>query len=167
MLDITGFLERVISGIIIFLLGAIVSKGLGRLTVLILQEFEVNYHLSNFGIRFPLDRTLGEAVSYLGYIITLYIALDQLGLVRGVTYVLLIIFLILFLLSFLVGLKDFFPNVVARSYLKRHLGKSFRFQGLQLKVLSIDLLETKMETKDGDILFFPNLQVHKELRQRK
>jgi len=68
--------------------------------------------------------------------------------------------IILIILSTFLGIKDFIPNAMAGFFIQRkkefRIGQRIRVKGMQGTIIEITLLETKIETKNGDIIFIPN-----------
>jgi small conductance mechanosensitive channel len=68
--------------------------------------------------------------------------------------------MILIILSTFLGIKDFIPNAVAGFFIQHKkelkVGQKIKIKGMQGTITEITLLETKIETKTGDVIFIPN-----------
>jgi small-conductance mechanosensitive channel len=86
--------------------------------------------------------------------------LQQLGLATTVLNMIAGGVIVIIILSTLLGVKDFIPNAVAGFVLQRKeflsVGEVIKVKGMQGKIIKISLVETKIETKDKDIIFIPN-----------
>ena len=86
--------------------------------------------------------------------------LQQLGLATTVLNMIAGAVIIVIILSTLLGIKDFIPNMIAGIMIQRKQelkkGEIIKIKGMQGKIIGITLIETKIETKTGDIIFIPN-----------
>ena len=158
------------SAIIILFIGLIVAKIISKFVRKILQEMELNTHIRLFtGLRIPLDRYIGDIILTVGYFIAAYVTLQYLNLVGILLVVLIVIFGIIFLLSIFIGVRDFFPNLVSGMRLRDNLSKGDRiyYKKMSLRIESIGYFETKLFTKEQDIIYFPNNQLHSILEKRR
>jgi len=137
----------------------------------VLNHFLSQVHLNKFildeiKVGINLEDYLGTFVSYVCYAISILIALNTLNIMTPVFFMVVGGLMVLLLISLIVGIRDFFPNLFAGFKLMR--GRSFKenerilFECMKLKVVNIGFLETKLITKDGDILFIPNSELEKK-----
>ena len=67
--------------------------------------------------------------------------------------------------SVFLGLRDFIPNFFAGWYIYRKdlikEGKQVKINGVQGKVAKLSLLDTRIKTKKGDLIYIPNSVVIK------
>ena len=154
-------LTDTVIAVIILLIGFIVGRILGKLVQGILHELELDTLLSKIRMRAGLEEFLGTLVSYLVYAVAVVMALNQVGITQMVMNVVAGIAIIMIIVSLLLTVKDYAPNLVAgiRLRQKRALspGDWIGAKGLEGKVLHAGLLETRIETKQKDIIYIPNV----------
>ncbi len=158
--SIEGFVFNISAAIIILLIGFLIGKLLGRTVQKILKRSGISAGLRKIGIRRPLEGVLSSGLSYLIYVASIILALDQLKIATIVLYSILIIVIIVLVISFLLSVKDFLPNLFAGLFIYRHglikEGDQIQVQEITGTVVQVSLLETRLETKEKDIVFIPN-----------
>ena len=158
--SIEGFVFNISAAIIILLIGFLIGKLLGRTITKILKRSGASAGLRKIGIRRSLDGVIGSSVSYVIYVASIILALDQLKIATIVLYSIMIIIIIVVVFSFLLSVKDFLPNLFAGLFIYRHglikEGDLIQVQEITGTVSQVSLLETRLETKEKDIVFIPN-----------
>lgn len=167
-----GWVNTVASAVIVLLIGFIIGKVAGRLTQRGLRELEINRILCKAGIKFGMEEFLGHMIEYLIYFIAIVVALDQLGVTAIVLYIIIAAILIILAIAFLLSMKDFIPNFIAGILLGHrklfNVGDTITAGSVSGKVKEIGLLETKLESKNKDIIHVPNANIlRQEIRVRK
>ena len=152
---------KIVIGIIIFLVGFVIGKLLGRLLYKILNEIEINKFIKNStGLKINADHLISNILSYAIYFLSLVAALEQIGIANIILYLLSAAVILIILISFFVGVRDFLPNLIAGIYLYRKQGMKegsyIEVKEIKGELMHIDLFQTKIKTKSGDILFLPN-----------
>lgn len=152
---------NIAAAIIIILIGLVLGRFIGRFAQKILNELETNKILKQkTTINIDLEELVGSVIKYVIYFISLIMALNQVGLTPLILKIILIIILILMIIFIVLAVKDYIPNVVAGFVLhqKRVLkeGDVILFKDIEGKVITTSLIETRIETKNGDIIFIPN-----------
>ena len=154
------FTKFVIS-VIILLIGFIIGKVLGRVVYQLLHSLDVNEGLHKLtNVKISFEEIVEHFVTYFIYFMTIVMVLQQLGLATTVLNMIAGGVIVIIILSTLLGIKDFIPNAVAgliiqnKEFLK--VGEKIKVKGMQGKIIKLSLVETKIETKDGDIIFIPN-----------
>jgi len=113
-----------------------------------------------------MERAIGKAIAYFIYFIAIIIALNQIGLTTTILYMISAAVLIIIVISIALGVKDFIPNILAGIHLHRKdiikEGDKIKVKGTEGKVISVELTETKLKTKKGDIIIIPNSMLVKE-----
>src|SRR3989338_8779812 len=100
-------------GFIVLLVGLGLGVLLKKIVLKILQEIELNKVFGKVGLTYDLERWISSIVSFVIYLITLVVFLNQLGITSIVLYLIVGAILMLIVLTFIVGLKDVIPNLVA------------------------------------------------------
>jgi len=176
--SIEGFLFNLSTAILILLLGFVIGKISGRAISKILHQFELNKILKSAGMKRSVEGLIGSFTGYLIYFIAIILALNQLKIASIVLYIILITIIIILIISFLLSVKDFIPNLFAGMFIYRHglikEGDRINVTNTTGKVVHISLIETQLETSEGDIVFIPNsiltknkvIKISKERRKR-
>ena len=165
---VSSVLTKYVAALVIIFVGFVVARLLGLFIKMAMKEAKVNVRLSNLtGVQVSIEEIVSTVLVYVVYFLTIVMALNQIGLTSRVFDIVAISVIVIMLVSIAIALKDFFPNVVAGIYLL-HWG--FVKKGQKVKVdttegivKEINLLETKIETKDKDILLVPNAQMVKKV----
>lgn len=151
----------ILAAIIILLVGFILAKLFGKVIQRVLHEIEVDNILKKATrIDVKFESWAGTFVTYFMYFITIIMALNQLNITTTVLQMLSGAVIIIFIISVVLAIKDFVPNTFAGFYIYRNKfieeGETIRVKGIEGKVIHINLVETKIETKDGDVVYIPN-----------
>ncbi|HLP80002.1 MAG TPA: mechanosensitive ion channel domain-containing protein [Acidobacteriota bacterium] len=147
--------------LLILFCGIFLGKLVQRLIHKVLLELEVNKFIeqtTHLQIRF--DEIIASFLGKLIYIFAILIALNSLGVTSTIINILSIGVMALALILIVLGIKDFIPNLISGIILhkKRYLaeGDSVEIDRIKGTVTSFELLETQVQTKNGDILHIPN-----------
>ena len=157
----SGVFTDVIVAVILVLLGLIVGRIAGRVAQKALHEIETDRVAKQAaGIKFSLEKGVGEFVKYFIYFIFLILALNQIGLTTTILYMVSAGIITAIIVSFFLGVKDFMPNMLAGIFISRKgqikAGDFIRVRGVEGKIRNIDLVETMVETRSGDTIYIPN-----------
>ncbi|MEK6907447.1 MAG: mechanosensitive ion channel domain-containing protein [Nanoarchaeota archaeon] len=152
---------NLVAAVVILLVGLVVGRFLGNLTRKVLHELELDRLLKEqTRFKIPLEQFLGSLVKFIIYFIAIIFALDQLGLQTAILNVILAIILIILVVFMILAVKDFIPNLVAGLFLhqKRNIkpGEKIEVNNIEGEVVNVTLVETKLRTKSGDIVYIPN-----------
>jgi small conductance mechanosensitive channel len=162
----SGLLYKFIVSIILLLAGFILGRILGRLMYKFLHSFEVNANFSKLsGVTVKIEEIAETFTAYFIYFVTIVIVLQQIGLATTILHMIAGGVIILIILSTFLGIKDFIPNAIAGFFMQRRkafrIGQVIKVKGMMGKIISITLVETKIQTKEGDIIFIPNSVLNK------
>ena len=164
------FLELA-AALAILLLGLVLGRFLGKLVQRFFNQIEINKLLRQSNIKVPVEELFGSLVKYLVYIVSVVLALHQLGLTTRVLYALILIFILLLFAFIILAIKDFIPNVVAGIFVLRRehfkIGDIIKIQNIEGKILDITITEIKLQTKNKDILIIPNSVLQKTIVRKK
>ncbi len=159
----TFFSQRImglIAAVVVLLLSLIIGRVLERVIIKLLHELDTNKILKKHGIKAPVEELSGVIIKYLVYIIGVILALNQLGLTRLILNILLFSFLILILAFIILAVKDFIPNVIAGFFIRQKeqikQNDFIKVNNTEGKVVKVDLIETKIKTRNNDLIFIPN-----------
>lgn len=169
----SGIFTKIVIAIIILLIGFIIGKILGRLLQKVLHEFEMDKALKkSAGINISLEHFLGSFLTYFIYFITIIMALNQLGLTTAILNMISGAVILLILISLILAIKDFVPNMMAGIFIYQKgiikEGDIIALDKIKAKVIETTMMETKLESKNKDIIYIPNsLLIKKEIRKLK
>ncbi len=158
---LSGIFTKLVVAVIIILIGLIAGKLLGKFIHKALHEIELNKILRKAaGVKVSIEEIISTFVTYFIYFIFIVMALNQLGLTTVVLHMISGAILIIIIISILFSIKDFMPNMFAGFFIhqKRFIkeGDTINVDNTEGKVIHINLVETKIETKKGDIIYIPN-----------
>lgn len=147
--------------IIILLAGLILGRLVGRFIHKVLEEIELNKILKRTtGIKFAIDEILANLVTFVIYFIAIVVALDQLGLASTLLKIVSVAIMIVIIASILLGVRDFFPNILSGIFIaqRRFLNKGDQVKvgGIEGEIIEVNIVETRIRTKTGDIIYIPN-----------
>ncbi len=152
---------KLIGSITILLLGLVIGRFLSKLTAKIVKEIELNKIIKGTtAFKLPLEQILSSTIRYVIYFISLILALNYLNLTKTIFYIVLALILATLIAFIIVSIKDFIPNIISGIILNKKrslkIGDKIEVQNTKGKILEINLVETKIETSEKDIIWIPN-----------
>lgn len=154
------FIVRILAGAVIIAIGMLAGRLLGKFVGKTLKRIKLGKATQLFGLKIPPE-VIGEfATRYLIYFVAAVIALNQMGITTWVMNILLVVGVLILLLALTLGLKDFFPNLIAgllifsKQLLKK--GQHLRVGDVEGTVKEIGLFDTKLVTHSNNIVIIPN-----------
>ena len=175
-----AYYYSLLTAVIIALVGFIIGKVLGRVVQRVLHGMEVdNIFKRATQLDITFEHKLGRFTSYLIYAISIIMALNQLNVTTTILQMIIAAVIIIIIIAAALAVKDFVPNAFAGFYIisKKVLeeGQTVRVKGVQGKVIAVTLMETKLQTKSGDLVHVPNssftrselITLHQAKRQKK
>ena len=158
---------KLVVAIIILLIGIIIGKVIGKIIQKVLHEIELNNLLKKaVGVKVSVEELIGTFITYFIYFIAVVMALRQLGLATLVLDLLFGAIILIIILAVFLGAKDFIPNMMAGIFIhqKRNIkeGDKIKIKGAEGTVTHINLVETQIKTKSGDIIHIPNSVLTKQ-----
>ena len=157
----SAIFTKLVVAVIIVLIGLVLGKILGKFIQKALHEIELNRIIKKAaGIKVSAEEVISAFITYFIYFIFIVMALNQLGITTVVLHMISGAILIIIIISIMLSIKDFMPNMFAGFFIhqKRFIkeGDIIRVDNTEGKVVHINLVETKIETKQGDIIYIPN-----------
>jgi len=157
----TEVVTKVVVAVVILITGFIVGKILGRLTQRLLHELELDNILKMAtGIKVSVEELIGHFMTYFIYFIAVVMALNQIGMTTTLLNMISGGIIILIIIFILLGIKDFVPNVLAGIFIHQKglikEGDKIKVKDIQGRVVHINLVDTRLETSKGDLIFIPN-----------
>lgn len=155
--------NRIAVTVLIILVGFIIGRVIGRLIFRILDEFEVD---SLFRKGSSVEKGISQVFEYVIYVVTVCIALDNLGIIAHVLIALIVIIVLIVSVSALLGFKDFVPNFLCSLWIRKKglagVGTYVNLGDIRGKVIKKGILNIKVQTKSRDIISVPCLTVLKK-----
>ncbi|MFT4343381.1 MAG: mechanosensitive ion channel domain-containing protein [Candidatus Woesearchaeota archaeon] len=163
---VAGGMTTLLTAAVIVLVGFILGRVVFKFLKKVLKEAGLNKILKEITrIRIPLEEVISYFVMYFIYFIAIIMALRHIGIATDVLNIISIVIIVLVGVFVLLSIKDFVPNAISGIVLhqKRTIipGDSIEVHGVAGKVVEVSLLETRLETKKGDIIIVPNANLTK------
>lgn len=150
--------------IAIFISGLVLGKIISKIVRKVIYNIQINNIINkNAKKKIYLDKIISEIVKYLIYFFSAIMALSQLGIATTILNILSGALLIFILIVVFLSLKDFIPNITAGFfiYVKNYLqeGDKIKMQDIEGIITTFGFVETQIKTKQGDIIFIPNIKL--------
>lgn len=154
-------LNNMVIAVFTFFIGLIIGRIMGKMTQRVLHAFDVDKTLVKaMGAKVSVEGFAEVIVSYVIYVVFLLFALNQIGLTQWVLYLIAGIACVVAFIAAFLALKDLVPNAVAGYFIMRRefpkVGDMIRVDDVVGKVSNINMLETRVKTKKGDVISYPN-----------
>lgn len=164
--SITSVFTNSVLAALTLLLGLALGQLVGKLVQLVLSQFDLNSALSSAGLEIPAEQMASSLVTHLIYFVFIIFALSILGLAPHIFSLLGILLSIIIVAYMLLGLRDFVPNAFAGIIIARRkllkVGLTITTAGLTGTIRHMTLTETRLLTKEGDLIAIPNTQLIKQ-----
>jgi len=158
----------------ILVVGFFLGKFLGKLVSKVLKEITFDKLVKKLTKRnIPAEQVISFFVSSLIYLVALVLAFKQLGIAEKIFEWIGLGLIILVLVSFALSVRDLIPNFIAGVSIitrkKIKVGDHIKVDGVDGDVVKIELLETRVKTAKGDLIYIPNSTITKskiEIRKK-
>lgn len=151
---------KIIAAMLILLIGFIIGRLIGKTLLKIFSNLEINSMLKSLGMKIDAEKKISSLTEYFIYFVTVIIFLNNLGVTTTIIYILAGAVAIVFIIYSILAMKDFIPNMFAGFYINKHRmirkGSFVRIGSVEGRVVDINLIETKIRTKEKDIVYIPN-----------
>ncbi|MBI4738675.1 mechanosensitive ion channel [Candidatus Woesearchaeota archaeon] len=163
---LAGVVSQFIIAIFILLVGFILAKILGRIVYKLLHSFEINNSINKLTrVSVAVEEIAGSFTTYFVCFVTIVMVLQQMGIATTILHMISAGVIIIIILSTFLGIKDFIPNAIAGLFIQREqmikVGETIKVKGITGSVTDISLVETKLLTKTGDVVYVPNRAITK------
>lgn len=171
--NIGTFVENLIVATVIIFIGLIIAKAVRNFVYRVLKEIEINRVIEKLGKKFDIEQFVSKLLYYIIILVTIVMALQQVGLATTVLNIVIVGFAILFIFIAVVWLKYFIPNAFARIMLYKSAefkeGDYINITELNIegKVEIIRLTETKILNKNGEGIYIPNSSMYRSTIKKK
>ncbi len=173
MLKYSDLAINIIGAFLILITGLILAQIISNLLKKLIRGTEVNKALEEqLKLKFPIDTYVSSICKYLIYFTTIILVLNKIGVSTRILQIILIIIVIVIIIFIILAFKDWLPNILSGFYIlkteKIKINEFIKINGLKGRVIGINLLETKIETDNNEIVFIPNANITKfEVRKEK
>lgn len=169
---LSPLLNKVVIAVFTFFMGLIVGRIGGKVVSKILHAFEVDKTIREAtGARYSVEGVSEIVVSYFIYFFFVILALNTVGLTQWVLIAVSGFAGVIGLIAAVLALKDVIPNAVAGFVLMRRQfpkkGDRVHIDTVEGRVEEVSILETRIKTKKGDMISFPNRQLLRTRIERK
>ena len=166
MVQYTGFPIKVIGAFLTLIIGLVIATTLTNILRKFLRGIEVNRLVQQqLKIKILIEEKLVAVLKYLIYFVTITLILTQLGVSTRILVIILVVFLVIISIFLILAFKDWIPNLISNFYLKRtdkiKVGDVIKVKGIKGRVMAMNMLETKIETVNKEIIFIPNANLTK------
>lgn len=163
----SGIMTKMVIALVILLIGLIIGKIVGRIMHRVLREIGLNEIVKNAAkIKLDLEEAFSLFVTYFIYFVTVVTALRQMGLATIILDIISIMIIVIIVVAVFLGIKDFIPNMMSGVFIHQKKlikeGDILKIKGVEGKIVYINLVETKVKTKSGDMIHIPNSVLTKE-----
>ncbi|HII14935.1 MAG TPA: mechanosensitive ion channel [Nanoarchaeota archaeon] len=163
--DVSAMMLRLVGAIAVLIIGIIGSIILSKLFRKLLHSFEIDSVLKEQGVKIPFEEFTSNIVKYLLYFSTVIWALNVLGLATTILQIILVVVFIIMIIFIILAFKDFIPNITAGFFIHSKgiikQGDTVTIGAVTGKIISIDTIETRIKTKEKDMVFVPNAMLLK------
>lgn len=170
LLQNNPFINNIVIALVWFFMGLIIGHIVGKILQKVLKEFEVDKTLKEkMGVKSSFEKIISGTISYSIYFIFTIIALNQVGITNLLLNIISIAVIIVLFISALLAIKDLIPNIIAYRQISKNIPKGtiIEINSVKGKVLEVNFSETKVETKQSDVIHIPNRLFLKEPHVRK
>ncbi|HIH18090.1 MAG TPA: mechanosensitive ion channel [Nanoarchaeota archaeon] len=144
---------NVLVAIVILLVGLALGSLVGRFARRAIIALDIKKYF-----KFQIELIASRIAASIVYIISVLVALINLGLATPVLYTIIIVLLVLIGGAVFLVLKDFIPNVVAGAVLQRReikKGDTIKFGNVSGKIEEFTITETRVRS-GSDLIHIPN-----------
>lgn len=162
-----GVIDKLFIAGIILLIGFIIGKVISRLVQKVLHHIGLDIIIKDTtGIKISIEDIISHFILYFIYFISIIMALRKLGIAPYILNIVSALVGIIITVFLVLSLKDFVPSMIAGIIITQKAivkeGEYIEACELKGKVISVSLIETKIQTKSGDIILIPNSHLIKK-----
>lgn len=170
-LSITSIMVNFAAALALIIFGVIAGIIVEKLVRRLLHGFELDRVLASIGMKFPLEDFIASIVKYIVYFSGIILALNELGLSKVLLEILLGMIVVIIVAFIILAFKDFAPNITAGLFIHRKgsikKGEWLKINEIEGEVFELDLIETKLKMKSGNLIIIPNSFLAKSIIMKK
>lgn len=160
------WVSNVVLALFIFIIGALLSERIGGIVVQVFRAGRIAGLVDESNAEIPLYRVVGQAVKYVGYIITTIIVLNFLGVDSAIIYILVAVLAAGIMFVFLLASRQLVTNIAVSIYFQlSHIfrgGEQVTIGEYSGEIIGIRPLYTKIRSR-GQIYYVPNTKLISEV----
>jgi len=161
MVGYSNTVINIITAFLITILGLIIGNIFSNILKRFLKGLEINrIFKEQIKREVKIEEYFAYFIKYFIYLITIIIALDQMGLPTKVLKIIFILIGIAIIVFTILAFKDWVPNIIAGLYIYKNnkvkIGDIIKVKGVKGKIIEMNLVETKIETNNNELIFIPN-----------
>ncbi len=161
-----SWVRNVIQAMFIFIIGALLAERIGGIMVQVFRAGRITGLVDETNAEIPLYRVVGEAVKYLGYLITTIVVLSFLGVADTVIHILIAVLALGMTLAFLLAGRHLLTNIAISIYFQiSHIfrgGEQVTIGDYTGEIIGIRPLYTKIRSH-GQTYYVPNTTLISEI----
>lgn len=155
--------STIVAVMFIVMLGFLIAERIGSIVIQIFRAGRISGRVDESHAEIPLYVVIGKIVKYIGYIITIIIALGFLGVNSVVIHILIALFGLGVVIAFVLASKHLLWNIAISVYFQVSRifrgGEHVRIGEYAGEIVSIRPMYTKIKSADGDIYYIPNTEL--------
>ncbi len=166
MAEYSEIIIKILTAFLIIILGLIIGNIIKNVLKRIIKGAELNKVAEEqLKVKWNLEKYISNAAKYFVYIIMFIILLDLLGIPTKILWAVFAVVLAAVILFIFLAFKDLLPNIISGIYILRtkkiKRNEIIEVRGIKGRIISINLLETKIETNNNEIISIPNHNITK------
>jgi len=143
-------LGKILTGIVIFFLGLVFAYFTEKIISKLLKEIKIDEAVKKIGFDIYLSEVIADLAKKVIWFVSLVLALNQMGILKIVTYIFAALIALILILGILIYIFDFFVNLSKRKY---------------IKAPNKGLTETKI-VRHGELMFVPHKYIYERLKTK-
>ena len=158
--------NRFVVALFILLVGLLLGRVVNRVVQKVMKKWKVDATLKKaIKIQVPLTDIISMGLMYIIFFVAVVMALENLGIATQVLNIISLGIVALLLFIIFLSVKDFLPNAVAGMFIHYkgfiNQGDHIKVDDLSGKVVYLNLVETRIKKKNGDVIYLPNSRLTK------
>ncbi len=153
--------SKIVVAMLLLFIGLILGKFSGKAVKKLLSQVELNKLVrKGIGVNLRPEEIISSLVTYAVYFVFVIWALESLGISTLILNIFAIGVIAVIILSIFLGIKDYVPNLFAGIIIHSkdlvNENDIIKTGGMEGRVVKVDLLSTRIETRSKDQIFIPN-----------
>lgn len=157
--SIPKWIYEIAIAFVILFIGIVIARIVKKTIQKILEEIELDTVVkSTTKKKSNLQKLLPRIAEFIIYFLAIFLALKYLGIASSIATIIFVSAILIMFVSFILGIKDFFPNIIAGFKLDKDIirkGNSIIINNTEGKVKHSSLIGLFLKTKSNDTIYFP------------
>lgn len=151
---------KLVGAFSIIIIGLVIARIFANLSKKLIEELETEKVLKKLDISISLKKIVPKTIKMIISIITLFIAIEQLGITMSTLKKIILVIIIVIIVIIIFSFIDIIPNLISGIVIKKRkslsIGQYINIMNTKGEIIEIKLFETLIKTKEGDIIHIPN-----------